>query len=129
MKTSLIILILLALSFAGNTQQRAVEQKTYMFEYNDKAMGGGGFLGGLQWYQELALYIDGVQVKTFNIGNMGPTAAGFSVPLGSSWRLRVIKQYATNDGMHIMLPVAFISSGIADTPETEIIQITVDGIL
>lgn len=127
MKKSLIVLILLALSFAGKAQERAVEQKTYMFEYSEAAMGSGGFLGGLQWYQEMALYVDGVQVQTFNIGNMGPTAAGFSVPVGSSWSLRMIRQYATDNGMHIFLPVSFRNYGTADNTGMEIIRITLDG--
>lgn len=126
MKKSLVILILMVFSFVGIAKENtAVAEKSYMFRYNYEYPVGQEPSGVLLWYQEVKLYIDGKYVRTFNIGNRFdmPTNAGFSVPVGSSWRLWVVRTEATMDGMAMMLPVEYKSSDVATDQVTEIIDI------
>lgn len=128
MKKSLVILILMVFSFVGIAKENtAVAEKSYMFRYNYEYPVGEEPSGVLLWYQEVKLYIDGKYVRTFNIGNRFdiPTNAGFSVPVGSSWRLWVVRTEATMDGMGMMLPVDYMSEGVAADQSMEVIEISV----
>ena len=60
MKKSLVILVLLVLSFAGNAQEKAqVEYRSYYFDVQTNFMRAIIQPSALQWYHEMDLYIDG----------------------------------------------------------------------
>lgn len=116
MKTSLVIFILLALSFAGKSEERAtVAEKYYIFEYEDQNMFALP-VTGLQWYHEMDLYIDGKFVQTIRIGNRLDMLLfhGFAVPVGSSWNLRWGTTVTTQNGSQIALRLSYNSSGLAN---------------
>lgn len=115
MKKCLFIFMLLALSFAGRSEERAiVPQKTYTFVYEntDRLV---RVLPGLHWYHEVELYIDGKYKSTFRFGRgtLVPIAWGFYVPVGSSWELKLIKSYAEKDGYPAYVNVFYETSGFA----------------
>lgn len=123
MKKSLVILVLLALSFVGNAKEGAtVPEKSYYFSYENDGR-EISFPQGLQWFQEVDLYIDGQYVDTFNIGNRFDVdiTSGFGVPLGSSWELRVRRTEATQGGNQIAISVSYLDYGVAtDLTDQEI---------
>ena len=124
MKKSLIILLLMALSFVGNTQQRDSNLKFYQFQYEWSSI----ITGDVDWYQEVGLYIDGVYTQTFYIGNSRNilTASGFNVPIGSYWELRAGRTVATLNDYDIAIGVAYHDRGYADNTEYDYITIYVE---
>ena len=129
MKKSLVILILLALSFAGNAQEKAqVEYRSYYFDVQTNFMRAIIQPSSIQWYHEMALYIDGRYKETMYIGNRNDIllTMGFSVPVGSSWEIVPVRTEATKDYAQIALSISYSSSsGQATAPGSEIISISV----
>lgn len=115
MKKCLFVFMLLALSFAGRSEERViVPQKTYTFVYEnaDRLV---RVLPGLHWYHEVELYIDGKYKSTFRFGGgtLVPIAWGFYVPVGSSWELKLIRSYAERDGYPAYVNVSYETFGFA----------------
>lgn len=115
MKKCLFVFMLLALSFAGRSEERVVvPQKTYTFVYEnaDRLV---RVLPGLHWYHEVELYIDGKYKSTFRfgVGTLVPIAWGFYVPVGSSWELKLIRSYAERDGYPAYVNVSYETFGFA----------------
>ena len=129
MKKSLVILVLLVLSFAGNAQEKAqVEYRSYYFDVQTNFMRAIIQPSSIQWYHEMALYIDGRYKETMYIGNRNDIllTMGFSVPVGSSWEIVPVRTEATKDYAQIALSISYSSSsGQATAPGSEIISISV----
>ena len=128
MKKSLVILILLAFSFAGNAKENnsSVSQKYYYFEYEETDMFSlptAQFL----WYRIVDLYIDNVYVETLNLTNRRdmPIAGGFLVPVGSRWELRTVREGATKNGLDYLLTMYCKSYGQATNTSDEMIKVQV----
>lgn len=124
MKKSLVILVLLAFSIIGYAKEsNNIQEKTYYFEYEEVDMLSlptGEFL----WYRIVDLYIDNIYVETMNLTNRRdmPIAYGFSVPVGSRWELRTVREGAIKDGLDYILTMSYKSFGqVTNTSDEAII--------
>lgn len=128
MKKSLIILILLALSFAGNAQERAVvEYRSYEFDVQNDLLQTIVKSSSFQWFHEMDLYIDGKYEQTLRIGNRIDMLLNFCffVPIGSSWRLVPGKTEAIKDGYQMVLNIYYRNSGLAQAPGRELLTVSI----
>lgn len=127
MKKSLVIFVLLAFSFIGYAKEsNKIQEKTYYFEYEEIDMFSlptGNFL----WYRIVDLYIDNIYVETMNLTNRRDMiiAYGFSVPVGSRWELRTVREGATKDGWDYILTMYCKSYDQATDTSDEPIKVQV----
>lgn len=131
MKKSLVILLLMALSFVGNAQEKAAtEYKWYSFEYRIEPMRATVQPSAVLWYHKMDLYIDGKYERTFCIGNRMdmPLAAGFSVPVGSSWFLAGVETVAYKGYYQINIGVGYDGFGRAEDSGNGVVIVNLSGI-